>query len=228
MIFPNRPIQDTDASFLHLPTGRRKLLGAMGLTGIGLIASSTPASAFLFQKKEAGPKVSVGTSSLAADSYHGIDLSSLPSKWVDQHRNILPQYSKYLTALKLQRITPLQVIEAHAKSRGSVWNTLPPKQWWNRMGYTLKVVDRVAVELNSPVEEIVSAYRSPAYNARCPGAKSGSWHQANVAIDVKFPMRASRVTSITRNLRDRGLFKGGVGGYSGFTHIDTRGTNINW
>jgi uncharacterized protein YcbK (DUF882 family) len=96
------------------------------------------------------------------------------------------------------------------------------------MGYTLRVVDRIALELNSPISEILSAYRSPAYNARCAGARTGSWHQANVAVDVKFPIRASVVTATTRNLRDRGLFKGGVGSYWNFTHIDTRGQNINW
>jgi len=41
-------------------------------------------------------------------------------------------------------------------------------------------------------------------------------------------VRASLVTSTARNLRDRGLFKGGVGGYWNFTHIDTRGENMNW
>ena len=60
------------------------------------------------------------------------------------------------------------------------------------------------------------------------GAKSGSWHQANVAVDVKFPERASKVTAAARSLRERGLFKGGVGGYWNFTHIDTRGENVNW
>jgi hypothetical protein len=29
-------------------------------------------------------------------------------------------------------------------------------------------------------------------------------------------------------MRNCGLFRGGVGGYGGFTHIDTRGQNIDW
>ena len=47
-------------------------------------------------------------------------------------------------------------------------------------------------------------------------------------MDVKFPVRASLVTSTARNLRTRGLFKGGVGGYWDFTHIDSRGENMDW
>jgi uncharacterized protein YcbK (DUF882 family) len=90
------------------------------------------------------------------------------------------------------------------------------------------VVERIAMEMNVNQVEVVSAYRAPAYNARCAGARTGSWHQANVAVDVKFPVRASQVTSTARHLRDLGLFKGGVGGYWNFTHIDARGQNINW
>jgi uncharacterized protein YcbK (DUF882 family) len=96
------------------------------------------------------------------------------------------------------------------------------------MGYTLRVADRIALEMNVSQVEIISAYRCPAYNANCEGAKSRSWHQANVAVDVKFPMRPSRVAAVARNLRDRGLFKGGVGGYWNFTHIDSRGEIMDW
>lgn len=96
------------------------------------------------------------------------------------------------------------------------------------MGYTLRVVDRVSTAMNVPIHEIVSAYRSPSYNSRCQGAKTGSYHQVNVAVDVKFDTSARNVTRATRTLRDHGLFKGGVGSYSSFTHIDTRGTNVNW
>ena len=92
----------------------------------------------------------------------------------------------------------------------------------------MRVADRIALEMNVHEVEVVSAYRSPAYNANCEGAKARSWHQANVAVDVKFPVRASIVTATARNLRGRGLFKGGVGGYWDFTHIDSRGENMDW
>ncbi len=157
-----------------------------------------------------------------------LSYTDLPSDWVRTQGWLLPEYNRYLSGLKLRTISPQQVIEAHAKKKGSVWNTLPPKTWWTRMGYSLRVVDRIAQEMNLNEVEVLSAYRNPSYNALCPGAKSGSWHQANVALDVKFPVRASTVTAAARNLRNRGLFKGGVGGYWNFTHIDTRGENVNW
>jgi hypothetical protein len=177
------------------------------------LASSTPASAFFFKKNTASAT---------------IDLSRLPKPWVQRQGRNLNGYVQYLSSLKLRHVSTQQVIEAHAKHRGYVWNSLPPKSLWKNMGPTLKVIDRLAAEIDQPVKEIISAYRSPAYNARCSGAKRGSWHQANVAIDVKFPLRSSVVSSNVRSLRSRGLFKGGVGHYSGFTHVDTRGQSVDW
>jgi hypothetical protein len=229
MIFPEAP----DATQPDQPTSlpRRKVIGSLGLAGLGWLATSTSSNAFTFQRsQDGGPKIVVPTQSRSGpDSQpEKIDLSDLPADWTRAQGPLLPAYARYLSGLKLKSITPQQVIKAHAKCKGSTWNRLPPKQWWTRMGYTLRVADRIAIEMNVREVEIISAYRSPAYNAHCEGAKAGSWHQANVAVDLKFPMRASHVASTARSLRERGLFKGGVGGYWNFTHIDTRGENINW
>jgi hypothetical protein len=202
---------------------RRAALGTLGLGALTLLSSATPASAFFF-RKPGTPRVVVNGGGRAA----AIDLSGLPAEWVALQGRNLKDYVAYLGSLKLQRVSVLQVIEAHAKERGSVWNSLPPRNLWRQMVPTLRVVDRVCQELGQPVKEIVSAYRSPAYNARCAGARSGSWHQANVAVDVKFPVHASTVAQTARTLRSRGLFRGGVGRYSGFTHVDTRGQNVDW
>ena len=152
----------------------------------------------------------------------------IPDEWRAMYGRSAADYLRYLQSLKLRRVSAEQVLASHAKSKGGVWNSVPPKQWWKRMGYTLRVVERIAQELNVGDVEVISAYRSPAYNARCSGARTGSWHQANVAVDVKFPVRASTVTATARELRDLGLFRGGVGGYWNFTHIDARGQNVNW
>jgi hypothetical protein len=188
-----------------------------------LLGSNTTASAF-FSRKSSTPRVIVNSASSSA----ALDLRELPAEWVARQGSNLKDYSAFLGSLRLQRLTPKQVIEAHAKKHGSVWNTLPPRAMWRQMAPTLRVIDRVAMELGQPVGEIVSAYRSPSYNATCPGAKSGSYHQVNVAIDVKFASRPSMVAQTARSLRSRNLFRGGVGRYSGFTHIDTRGQNVDW
>lgn len=219
MLLPQDLHIDT-AGYDSLPVvDRRKIISGLGLAGLGLIASSTGASAATFSSQG---KIAAGVNS------NRIDLTGLPPDWARAHGSIIPDYARYIWSLKLKTISPAQLIEAHAKNKGQIWNTLPPKQWWNRMGYTLRVADRIAQSMGVNQVEVVSAYRSPAYNAHCEGAKSRSWHQANVAVDVKFPVKASLVTATARDLRERGLFKGGVGGYWDFTHIDTRGENVNW
>jgi Peptidase M15 len=212
---------------IHAPTPikRRRVLNTLSFVGLGSFVSSQNANAYT---SGGAPQVSTPTRMSASPKPQIFAYGDLPEEWVQREKALLPEYSRYLTKLNLKRICSKQVIEAHAKSIGPIWNTLPPKAWWTRMGYTLRVADRIALEMNADEVEIISAYRCPAYNANCEGAKSRSWHQANVALDVKFPMRASLVASAARNLRARGLFKGGVGGYWNFTHIDSRGENIDW
>lgn len=221
--------QDTTSEFHH-PLDRRKAIGSLGVLGLGLIASAAPAHAFSFGRKTAErPNVTVNTKQpKQAKVCNRIDLSGLPAEWAYQQGPALKEYTRYISSLKLKNISTAQFISAHAKQKGSLWNTLPPKVWWSRMGYTLRVIDRISQEMGQSEVEIVSAYRSPSYNARCAGARRNSWHQANVAVDFEMSVSASQVTAASRSLRDRGLFKGGIGGYSGFTHVDTRGQNINW
>jgi uncharacterized protein YcbK (DUF882 family) len=101
------------------------------------------------------------------------------------------------------------------------------------MGYTLRVADRVALEMNVSEVEIISAYRSPAYNAHygspgCDFDGRDSWHQANVAITfVILGTTPEEVTKASKNLRDRGLFRGAVGTHGTFTYLDSRGKNID-
>ncbi len=214
-----------EKTHFHTLTDRRSVITTLGLAGFGALVSSNTANAIT---SGATPKVSVPTRSISVPAVQPTAFGDLPEEWVQREKALLPEYTRYLSKLNLKSICPKQVIEAHAKSHGPIWNTLPPKAWWTRMGYTLRVADRIALEMNVKQVEVISAYRCPAYNANCEGAKSRSWHQANVALDIKFPARASAVASTARNLRNRGLFKGGVGGYWNFTHIDSRGENMDW
>ena len=197
-------------SHLIIP-GRRSFLKKSALVTTGLLTTTSISSGFLFRRTRT------------------LDLSFLPKAWVQrQGANEIQAYAEYLQALRLKFVTPEQVIKAHARAKGSVWNVLPERDAWRNMGRTLKVADRMGAQLGTPVAEVTSAYRSPAYNRRCPGAKSNSWHLRNFALDLKFKASTSRVAGVARRLRDQGHFKGGVGRYSSFTHIDTRGTNVDW
>ena len=200
-----------NASNRSILSGRRSFLATTTAAVGGLLATTKVSQGFLFR--------------------HSVpmDLGQLPSAWVKKEGDQkIQNYAKYLEGLRLKFVTPLQVIKAHAKTKGALWNTLPPKSMWRAMAGTLNAADHIAATLGQPIKEVTSAYRSPSYNRRCPGAKSQSWHMQNFALDLQFGAAPSTVASVARQLRSRGLFKGGIGRYSSFTHIDTRGSNVDW
>ena len=137
-------------------------------------------------------------------------------------------YRKFLNRIGLRRISVQQIMDTHAKAHGRIHNTLPPRQLWGNIRSTLLAVDKVSNRLGEPVHEVVSVYRCPAYNATCPGAKSHSYHLRNNAVDMRFNASPRKVAAMARDMRKAGLFKGGVGQYADFTHVDTRGSNADW
>lgn len=137
-------------------------------------------------------------------------------------------YRKFLSRLGLKRISLQQIMDSHAKAHGKIHNTLPPRQLWGNIRSTLLTVDKVCGRMGEPVGEVLSVYRCPAYNSTCPGAKSHSYHLRNNAIDMRFRSSPRKVAAMARDMRKAGLFKGGVGRYPGFTHLDTRGSNADW
>ena len=192
-------------------TPRRRFLTTAGIVTGSLAMSVQNSDAFFFF----GGKSNINT-------------DDLPQAWVELQGKNLQGYARHIAKHRLEKLTVHQVIKAHARQKGTVWNSIPPKSMWDSMMPTLQAADRLAVALGSDLKEVTSAYRSPAYNARCPGAKPRSYHKQNVALDLMFNTSQSRVARVARELRDNGLFEGGVGRYSLFTHIDTRGYKADW
>ena len=107
-------------------------------------------------------------------------------------------------------------------------NTYPPRNVWANIAKTAQVIDHLRDRLGKPIA-ITNAYRSPAYNA-CIGGATASQHVQFRALDFRVSgMNAPDVAQALRYLRDKeGFFKGGVGRYNSFTHVDTRGHNATW
>lgn len=136
-------------------------------------------------------------------------------------------YETFLDGLGLRYIRPMEMIRPHFNVRGSVCNSLPPREAWRNIAPALRVADELRQRLGQPVT-ILSAYRSPEYNAACPGAASRSYHMRNMALDLAFNCAPAEVAKAAEALRDQGFFTGGIGRYPGFTHIDTRGHKADW
>jgi hypothetical protein len=200
--------------------GRRRMVKTLfGALAGGTLAFSQ--STRLFGNESTGS--TTGTSK-AGDGHEETD-STATSSSLDK---VGREYEAFLAGLGLIFIKPQEVLMPHYKVRGKVKNTLPPRELWTKMPPTLKVADKLREKLGVPLTAVVSAYRSPAYNAACSGAATQSQHMLNVALDLHFGCSPAKVAEAAAALRSQGFFKGGIGRYPGFTHIDTRGKNADW
>lgn len=108
-------------------------------------------------------------------------------------------------------------------------NTDPPEKIWSNIDATAKVLDELRNRLGRPIITL-SVYRSPAYNSAIGGAGQ-SQHVEFRAIDFAVqgsPVGPMQWASALRDMRTGGFFKGGIGTYSTFVHVDTRGSNADW
>lgn len=107
-------------------------------------------------------------------------------------------------------------------------NATPPSSIWTNIVPTLRIVDELCDVLGTKIR-ITSSYRSPAYNANIKGAARDSYHKKFMALDIQADGKSpSQVYSVLKSWRNQGRFRGGLGLYSRFVHIDTRGYNSNW
>lgn len=138
-------------------------------------------------------------------------------------------FSAYIESLALNHFTAEEFLEmgsenASGKCKGK--NAFPPRDLWRNIGPTARVLDELRKALGAPIKTL-SVYRSPAYNACIPGAVANSLHMKFMAVDFscsdgKSPVHWARQLKV---MRDSGVFRGGIGVYETFVHVDTRGTN---
>lgn len=139
----------------------------------------------------------------------------------------MADYKAMLKGLQLRHISPREVTSYAGQVRKGVKNSLPPRALEKNIIPTLWIVDHLRALLGKPVR-LTSIYRSPAYNGAVGGARF-SQHKENRAIDLQVDgVSPRRVANALVKLRQAGMFKGGIGLYSTFVHVDTRGSNATW
>ena len=106
-------------------------------------------------------------------------------------------------------------------------NELASQQHWDNLKILVPVLDSVREELGHPIR-LNSIYRNKQYN-ECVGGVIDSQHlQFNAADCVALGVPVLKLYQKVLDVRRTGLFKGGVGLYRTFVHIDTRGVNVDW
>ena len=92
-----------------------------------------------------------------------------------------------------------------------------------------KNLEVIRAYFNSPIK-INSAYRSPAHNAKQPGAVKNSQHVLGKAADIVIPGRTPReiANGIEQLIAQGKIKQGGVGIYPSFVHYDIRDKKARW
>jgi len=107
-------------------------------------------------------------------------------------------------------------------------NTDPPEELWPNAIELTRLLQHIRTTFGAPVR-ISSCYRSPAYN-ECIGGVSGSQHMQFTAADITIVDGGTALSWHKKILKmqNDGVFRGGLGKYNTFVHVDVRGENANW
>ncbi|WP_200305948.1 D-Ala-D-Ala carboxypeptidase family metallohydrolase [Paracraurococcus ruber] len=189
----------------------------------------------------AGGKGGTGDVALAPDSEAGEAATvSLPpalpvpaSAAASPHAgwDLYAEFRAFVATLGLRHFSPDELLFLGSQQAGGKCaglNTHPPRELWPSIAPTAAVLDRLRGDLGVPIR-ILSAYRSPAYNQCIDGSASNSMHMRYNAID--FACQTGTPADWAARLQDyrsRAIFRGGIGVYRSFVHVDTRGVNATW
>jgi hypothetical protein len=133
-------------------------------------------------------------------------------------------FQKLLDEAGVRHFTADEMFFRGARDARLQLNTDPPRSLWPSLLAVTRVADEARHRIGRPLR-INSAYRNAAYN-RAIGGASASIHMRGGALDLSgSPVTLRR---ILREMRDEGLFRGGIGRYPTFTHVDVRGKNVDW
>ena len=150
--------------------------------------------------------------------------STAKRKSAKKYTGAKAEFQKLLDAQGTRYFDADEVFYRGARDARLQLNTDPPRALWPSLLAVVKVADEARHRLGKPLR-INSAYRSPAYNRAISGA-SRSIHVQGGALDLSgSPATLHRILT---EMRREGLFRGGIGRYRTFTHVDVRGKNADW
>jgi uncharacterized protein YcbK (DUF882 family) len=151
----------------------------------------------------------------------------------DDHERRWLRYAEWLESFRAQRFPSFPGTEIAMLARNvskGVRNDTPPVHLWHAILPTLVIAQR-ALRNTFGETTVNSAYRSALYNAALPGegGATQSQHTRNTALDLA-PSSGTSEQWLRAVLDDRTAhgWRGGVGIYRGFIHIDTRGVDAFW
>lgn len=147
---------------------------------------------------------------------------------------------RYIDTLGLRYFKGSEFTSLWQRVRKGVQNSVPPERLWENIVEPLVVLDEIRHQAGKPII-MLSTYRSPEYNQAVGGARF-SIHMQFGAIDLQAKqggaVRPAELHRIAVSLRGKTFtnpvtgkkfkFRGGIGLYNTFIHIDCRGVDANW
>lgn len=147
--------------------------------------------------------------------------------------SLLTEYTAFLARLGLRHFSPSEITDYASEERWhsglgrTVTNSLPPRDLWHNIIPTLWLLDNLRAGLGKPIV-LTSIYRNELYNQAVGGGLQ-SQHKLNKAVDFQVVgMSPHTVRDRLLTARQAGVWRGGLGRYGTFTHVDTRSTNATW
>ena len=144
----------------------------------------------------------------------------------DSSDETLVRFQTFLTDNNIRHFTAAEVFYLGGSNGRLRLNHVPASALWPNIIPTLAVLDRLR-DLCGRLS-LTSVYRTIPYNKAIGGA-SQSFHTKFIAADV-IPLDngVAYLASRAKHLRESGVFKGGIGIYPNFVHIDARGYNADF
>lgn len=151
--------------------------------------------------------------------------------------SIEKQLENFIDGLGLANFRGSEFTPYWSRVRNGVRNSIPPRNLWPNIVPTLVVLQRFRDDIGTAVN-LTSTYRSPDYNDAIGGAP-GSLHLQFRAIDFVCNRGTANQwadtlksyrgdTFLNPHTGDNFVFRGGIGEYNSFVHIDTRGYDATW
>jgi len=147
------------------------------------------------------------------------------------------QFEEFIDRLGLRHFKGSEFTPYWSRVTKGVKNSVPPESLWTNIIPTIIILDEFREQLGSAIT-LLSTYRSPAYNTAV-GGEPASFHMKFRAIDFSCgngsPLEWAKTLrswrgkkfSLPRNSGEF-EFRGGIGKYPTFVHVDTRGQDANW
>jgi lysozyme len=142
----------------------------------------------------------------------------------EKPRTAKEEFQKLLDDAGVRYFTADEVFYRGARDARLQLNSDPPRGLWPSLLAVVKVADEARHRLGKGLR-ITSGFRSVAYNRAIKGAV-GSFHTKASALDLSGS--PATLHKILTDMRREGIFKGGLGKYKTFVHVDVRGKNADW